>query len=316
MRPLIARLGAAALTVHLFSATAETRPPNELGRTPIFEYHKIDQPEARWTRTPEHFKQDLEQLWQRGFRLIALRDFLRGHIAVPAGFSPAILTLDDSSPGQFRYLEQNGRLTIDPNCAVGILEQFERDHPGFGHTATFYVLTGAAAPNDLFDQKKLAAAKLQYLAEHGYEIGNHTLWHADLTKYGEATVRQQIAFAQRDVEKAVPGYKLRTLALPHGDYPHDLAWAISGSVNGVEYKNDAILKVAGPPAISPFDQTFDPYHLPRIQAIDSDLRALWADFDRHPDRRFVSDGDADKITVAVGDKARVKPEYASKTVEK
>lgn len=27
----------------------------------------------------------------------------------------------------------------------------------------------------------LATRKLQYLASHGYEIGNHTVWHAELS---------------------------------------------------------------------------------------------------------------------------------------
>src|SRR2546428_4564433 len=30
--------------------------------------------------------------------------------------------------------------------------------------------------------------KLQYLVSHGYEIVNHTLWHANLGKYHEAVV--------------------------------------------------------------------------------------------------------------------------------
>jgi len=51
-------------------------PPNELGRVMILEYHKIDQPEERWTRTPDNFRRDLERLWERGYRLVALNDFL------------------------------------------------------------------------------------------------------------------------------------------------------------------------------------------------------------------------------------------------
>jgi hypothetical protein len=53
---------------------------------------------------------------------------------------------------------------IDPDCAVGILEAFAREHPAFGHAATFYVLPGADPPNRLFDQPALATKKLQHLA--------------------------------------------------------------------------------------------------------------------------------------------------------
>ena len=306
---LAARLGGAA------AVPREDRVPNELGRIPILEYHKIDHPEARWTRTPENFRADLERFWKSGYRLVALNDLLAGKIAVPAGMTPMVLTFDDSSPGQFRYLEQGGNLVIDPDCAVGILERFEHDHPGFGHAATFYVLTGASPPNHLFNQKPYEARKLKYLAEHGFEIGNHTLWHADLIKYPESTVREQVARAQQEVEKAVPGYRLRTLALPMGDYPKQLEWVVSGEWKGIAYKNEAILKVAGPPALSPYDRTFDPYHLPRIQGIESDMRTWQIDFERHPEKRFVSDGDPNRITIPRGMKDRIAPAFASRVVE-
>jgi len=101
-----------------------------------------------------------------------------------------------------------------------------------------------------------------------------------------------------------------------GDYPKELSWAISGSVNGVSYENEAILKVAGGPALSPYDRLFDPYHLPRIQATDLELRAWLADFDRHPERRYISDGDAARVTVPAGAKDRVKSTYAARVIER
>ena len=85
---------------------------------------------------------------------------------------------------------------------------------GFGHAATFYVLPGADPPNRLFNQPELVTKKLAYLAANGYEIGNHTLWHANLSRYPEPVVRNQIATAQEWVQRHVPGYRLRTLALP------------------------------------------------------------------------------------------------------
>src|SRR5262245_63959990 len=157
----------------------------------ILEYHRIDRPEGRWTRTPENFRRDLERLWERGYRLVSLGAFLDGAIALPRGTTPVILTFDDSSPGQFRLVARRDEWALDPECAVAILEDFERQHPEFGHVATFYVLPGADRPNRLFDQPELATHKLQYLASHGYEIGNHTLWHANLSRYPEATVRDR-----------------------------------------------------------------------------------------------------------------------------
>ncbi len=272
-------------------------PPNELGRVMILEYHKIDYPEERWTRTPENFRRDLETLYARGYRLVNLSAVLDGKITVPAGTTPVVLTFDDSSPGQFRYLAQNGSLTIDPKSGVGILEAFIKERPDFGRAGTFYVLPGASKPNRLFDQPEHEGRKLRFLVEQGYEVGNHTLWHANLGKYSESTVRDQIAEAQVWIQRQVPDYKPRSIALPHGVYPKDVTWALAGSAKGAAYKHDAILMVAGGAAPSPFARTFDPVRLPRIQAVERDLGYWLSYFEKNPGERYVSDGDASTITV-------------------
>ena len=207
---------------------------------------------------------------------------------------------DDSSPGQFRYLGEGGSLAIDPKSAVGILDAFTREHPDFGRAATFFVLPGASKPNRLFNQPEFEGRKLQYLVSQGYEIGNHTLWHANLGKYDESTVRNQIAEAQQWILRLIPDYKIRTLAIPHGVYPKNVDWALRGSAKGVSYRHDAILMVAGGPAASPFSKNFDPTRLPRIQAVDQDLTFWLRYFDRNPQDRFVSDGDPATLTVAAG----------------
>ena len=295
----------AALLLASF-AWAEPLAPNELGRVRILEYHKIDYPEERWTRTPENFRRDLETLYARGYRLVGLNDLLDGRIALPAGTTPVVLTFDDSSPGQFRYLERDGALEIDPKSAVGILEAFARERPDFGRAATFYVLPGASPPNRLFNQPAHEGHKLRWLASRGYEIGNHTLWHANLGKYPEATVRAQLARAQQWIRRHVPDYRPRTLALPHGVYPKDVRWALEGSVNGETYRHDAIVMVAGGAAPSPFARRFDPVRLPRVQAVERELRDWLEHFARRPDDRFVSDGDPAVVTVPAGQRDRLR----------
>jgi peptidoglycan/xylan/chitin deacetylase (PgdA/CDA1 family) len=291
-------------------------PPNELGRVMILEYHKIDHPEERWTRTPANFRRDLQRFWERGYRLVSLSDYLDGRIALPKGTTPLILTFDDSSPGQFRYVEKNGSWEIDPDCAVGILEQFEREHPEFGRTATFYVLPGASPPNRLFNQPDLAGKKLAYLKSRGFEIGNHTLWHANLAKYDETTVRKQLLDAQEWVQRHLPGYRFRTLALPMGSYPEELAWAISGGVDGKAYRHDAILMVAGGAALSPHARGVDLYHLPRIQATEAELAYWIGYFDNRREERYVSDGDAATVTVPEGKAAQVRLPGGARVIER
>jgi peptidoglycan/xylan/chitin deacetylase (PgdA/CDA1 family) len=309
-------LALAAAALLPAAASAESLQPNELGRVMILEYHKVDQPEERWTRTPANFRGDLERLWARGYRLVALNDFLDGRIGIPRGTTPVVLTFDDSSPGQFRLIERNGEWVTDPDCAIGILEAFERQHPEFGRAATFYVLPGADPPNRLFNQKELVTRKLQYLASHGYEIGNHTLWHANLAKYPERVVREQLATAQEWIQRHVPGYRIRTLALPMGAYPRDIRWAIEGTEGREVYRHDAILKVAGGAAPSPHARALDPFHLPRIQALESELAHWLAYFDRNPQERYVSDGDPALITVPPGTLDKVRRSPGAKVVER
>jgi peptidoglycan/xylan/chitin deacetylase (PgdA/CDA1 family) len=282
----------------------------------VLEYHRIDQPEARWTRTPENFRRDLQRLWERGYRTVLLGDLLDRKIALPAGTTPVVLTFDDSSPGQFRYVEKGGQWVTDPDCAVGILEAFEKEHPEFGHAATFYVLPGANPPNRLFNQPELATRKLQYLASHGYEIGNHTLWHATLSKYPEEVVRKQVASAQEWIQRHVAGYRPRTLALPMGEYPKNVEWAVAGQVGAMTYQHDAIMMVAGGAAPSPFSQRFDPRHLPRIQAIETDFGHWLTHFDKHPEERYVSDGDPATVTVPAARVAELRPVAPLKVVSR
>ena len=305
-RAACAAVAAIALMLLVTHGAGEALRPNELGRVLILEYHRIDATEGPWTRTPEHFRDDLESLYTRGYRLISLRDLVAERIAIPAGTTPVVLTFDDSSPGQFRYVATPEGARLDPRCAVAILEAFSDAHPDFGHSATFFVLPAANRPNRLFDQPEYEMRKLQYLARRGFEIGNHTLWHANLARYEERIVRRQIAEAQRSIQRFVPGYQMRALALPFGAYPRELAWAVSGTVDGITYEHDAILRVTGGAAPSPFARDFDPFHLPRVQARLSELRRWLDELDRGPLGRFVSDGDADAVTIPAGARGQLR----------
>jgi Polysaccharide deacetylase len=295
----------AALILASFAA-AEPPAANELGRVMILEYHKIDYPEERWTRTPENFRRDLETLYARGYRLQSLNGLIEGRITVPAGTTPIVLTFDDSSAGQFRYVEHNGSREIDPKSGIGVLEAFIREKPDFGRAATFFVLPGAKPPNDLFNQREHQGRKLRWLVEQGYELGNHTLWHANLGKYDEPTVRAQLAEAQVWVQRHVPDYRFRSLALPHGVYPREVSWALNGTAKGTTYRHEAILMVAGGAAPSPFARSFDPVHLPRIQAVEHDLKYWLTHFDRTPEDRYISDGNPDALTIPATRKDRLR----------
>jgi len=282
-------------------------PPNELGRIPVLEYHLIGAEEARWTRTPENFRRDLELLYERGYRPVTLRDVVTKRINLPAGTSPVVFTFDDASPGQFRYLEQNGELVIDPNSAVGIWLDFAKTHPGWGNAAVFCMLSGAEAGRSFFGNRDIEGQKtewrhrkVKFLAEQGFELCNHTLWHATLSKYDDAFSQEQIARLQLAVDSAVPGYQVKSFALPLGEWPKNRDVAARGSWTDpktgktTSYEHDVVLLVAGGPARSPHDPGFDGLRLPRVQVYGNELVRTLDELD-NARTRYVSDGNANIV---------------------
>lgn len=279
-----------------------SRPPNDLGRIPILEYHLIGDSDTRWTVSRDHFRRDLAMLYDRGYRPITVAQLVAGQIDLPAGLSPVVVTFDDASPSQFRYLDHDGTLVVDPGSALGIWLDFHARHPDWANRADFCVLPAAAAGHAFFGDRgidgQLSAwrfRKLQYLAQLGFELCDHTLWHANLGKYSDAVVQEQIARGALAIDSAVPGYPVRTFALPLGVWPkrRELAsagvWRDPRTGREVRYAFDAILEVAGGPARSPHDPAFDPHRLPRVEVFGNALEHTLDALDE-PGQRYVSAG--------------------------
>jgi hypothetical protein len=259
-------------------------PPNTLGRIPILEYHLIGEKNATYERTRDGLRKDLELLYKRGYRPVNIADILDKKINVPPGMSPVVLVFDDASPSQFRYIEKNGKLEVDPTSAVGILLAFSREHPDWPTRGVFCVLPAAQAGRSFFGDKGIEGQKtewryqkVRFLHEQGFELCNHTLYHARLDKAG-SQVQEFIARGQMAIDSAVPGYKVRTLALPLGMWPkhrelaHTGSWTDPRSKKVISYKYDAVLNVAGGPTRSPEDPEYNPLSMTRVQVIgDSSL---------------------------------------------
>jgi peptidoglycan/xylan/chitin deacetylase (PgdA/CDA1 family) len=278
------------------SPTVVAMPPgvtaNELGTVMILQYHLIvEAEEDQWTITPDHFRKDLEQLYEAGYRPVSMAEYLHGKIDLPAGRSPVVLTFDDSSPGQFRYLERDGDLVVDPDSALGILEHFHSIHPDWALKGTFFVLPEAEQPHKLFGQPEYEGRKLRYLVERGFDLGNHSWWHQRLDILDDEEVQMQLANAVRDIEKAVPGYRVRTMALPLGTWPRNRSLAYAGSHEGIEYRHEAVFLAGSDPAPSPFSKEFDPGALERVQSYGDSVERWLAYMEKNPDERYVSDGD-------------------------
>ncbi|HJU66619.1 MAG TPA: polysaccharide deacetylase family protein [Gemmatimonadaceae bacterium] len=295
---------ATARAMVALDSASRNRQPNEMGRIPILEYHLIGTREGRWEREHTRFRRDLELLYERGYRPITVAELVDKRINLPRGLSPVVFTFDDASPSQFRYIERDGELVIDSTSAVGIWLDFQKAHPDWESKATFCMLSGAEAGRAFFGDRNIEGqktawrhAKLKFLAERGFELCNHTLWHAQLSKYEDAMVQEQIARLALAVDSAVPGYRVRTLALPLGLWPKNEALAAKGSWTDarsrrtIAYDHAAVLLVAGEPVPSPFDPAFNALKLERVQIVGNSLERT-LDWLEKPGRRYVSDGDA------------------------
>jgi hypothetical protein len=268
-------------------STGGAPAPNPQGRIPVLEYHVIGgDKNTLYTRTVASYKADLEEAYKLGYRPITIAQMLdKDWRDVPPGTAPAVFVFDDASDSQFRYLEQNGKLVVDPTSAVGIWLDFAKSHPGWKNRAVFCMLNGGAAGHNFFgdnpkwggQKKEWRLQKVKWLAEQGFELCDHTLWHAKLSKYSDAVVQEQIARNAMGIDSAVPGYKIRTMALPYGLWPKNRQLAWQGSWTDPKtkqthsYKFEAVLEVAGGPARSPYDPQFNPKSINRIEAIGNDI---------------------------------------------
>ncbi|GAB3293585.1 polysaccharide deacetylase family protein [Parasphingorhabdus pacifica] len=276
------------------SPTPESVGANELGDVPVLMYHRItESPSSVYGRTPQEFRAELERLADEGYTPITATEFATGRIDIPAGRHPVVLTFDDGSATQFG-LDESG--SPKPGTAVHIMLEVAREHPEFQPVATFYVF-------DPPFEEPAGRATLNWLHEHGFEIGNHTLDHPNLGTVDDTEVQDQIAGLQRLVTSAVPGMRVRSLALPLGVHPDREELAAEGSAGGTDYQYDSVMLVGSNPAPSPWSADFDPVNVPRIRSQGPDGEGsefgstAWLDeLAANPGRRYTSDGDPERIS--------------------
>ena len=278
------------------------RVPNEMGRIMVIEYHLIGDRNTTYSRERDSFRRDLELLYSRGYRPVNMAQVLDRRIDLPRGLSPVVFTLDDASPEQFSYVEKDGKLGIDPRSGLGIWLDFRKTRPDWDNKAVFCLLSGAAAGHNFFGDRNIQGQKtawrfpkVKWLADNGFELCNHTLWHAQLSKYPDAFVQEQIARLALAVDSAVPGYRMRSMALPQGLWPKNRALASKGSWKDprsgktVSYSYEAVFEVAGGPARSPHDPAFNPLSTPRIQVIGNAIESTMNRLEKSGNM-YISDG--------------------------
>lgn len=289
---------------------------NELGRVPIMMYHGIHNKKNSDTeyiggnvdkdgyqRTTEAFRKDLEFYYQNDYRMIRLTDYVEGIIDVELGKSPIVLTFDDGLQNNINVigLDENGEIIIDPNSAVGILEEFKNKYPDYNVTATFFVSSG------LFNQSEYNEKILKWLVENGYDIGNHSATHADFTKIDIAETNYQIGSVYETLEKIIPNQYVNIVALPYGSpykKTHDNFFHIlESNYNDKIYVTKSTLRVGWESDYSPFNIDFDKQFIKRIRAYDNNGIEfdIQANFENLEKNRYISDGDKNKIVIREND---------------
>lgn len=285
---------------------------NELGNVPIMMYHGIHNKtnaETEYTggnvdkdgyqRTAEAFRKDLEFYYQEGYRMIHLNDYVDGKIDVELGKSPIILTFDDGLANNIKVtgLDESGNIIIDPNSAVGILEEFKKKYPDYHVTATFFINAG------LFSQEKYNDKIIEWLLKNDYDIGNHTYSHANLSNTTKEGTIKEVGSMYKILEEKTQGKYVKIVALPFGTpyvKTHDnFDSIINGVYEDTIYNTKATMRVGWESEVSPFSQKFDSHFLKRIRAYDNN----GLDFDIEynfkvlKNNRYISDGNVNTIVV-------------------
>ena len=284
---------------------------NELGVVPVVMYHQLREDGGSvYDMTEEEYRQELEWMFDNGYRPITTSQLARGEIDVPAGTKPVVLTYDDSTASQAQLTEDG---ELDPTTSLGILVEIAARYDDVEPRASVYVISGS-----LFGGTAAGEQVLEVLHGHGMEIGNHTHTHPNLRGLAPAEVSDELATNVAVVTELVPDAEVVTLSLPLGVWPEDRSLAVSGSSAAGSYDHEGILLVGANPAPSPFHAEFDPLAIPRIRSnVDpaAELESTWwfevieAGGSNAP---YVSDGNPDTISFPSELADRLDPAHADR----
>ena len=287
---------------------------NELGNIPVMMYHQIKNMKNEdtkytggnvdydgYTRTSEAFRNDLEFYYNNGYRMIRLIDYVNGKINVELGYSPIVLTFDDGlNEVKINGLDEEGNLIIDPNCALGILEEYKKKYPDFNVTATFFI------NSTLFYNQTYNEKIINYMVDNGYDIGNHTLNHPNINSISSEETKREVGKMYQILDTYVKDKYVNIVALPYGNPSknHDnFKYILNGTYDNKEYNTITTLRVAWEADYSPFSKSFDKTYIKRIRAYDNNGTNYDIEFNfkRLEKNKYISDGDISTVVVKESD---------------
>ncbi|MGO9480405.1 MAG: polysaccharide deacetylase family protein [Candidatus Kryptoniota bacterium] len=179
----------------------------------VLMYHRIvddkdSHEDYSWLVTTHQFRRHLELLDRWGYTCINFEDhslFLEGKITLPK--KPVIITFDDGYEEVYKY-------------ALPITKEF-------GVRATAFVLGDRSIRNNAWENTTFESSDLlsddQILELHrsGFEIGSHSMTHADLSKISRGAARDEICRSKEHLEDLIQAPVI-TFAYPYGNVNTDL----------------------------------------------------------------------------------------------
>lgn len=168
---------------------------------PILAYHKVQDAfelGISYT-TPRQFERQILYLRDNGYRSISIDQYVRGESVAPKSI---ILTFDDA----YESIYEN---------AFPILMKY-------GFTATIFVITKFVGQLNRWDYHggrfqfaHCTWPQLQFLAEQGWEIGSHTVDHANLSSLSSRRIWHELRYSRDVIEHHVQE-KVTVISYPYG----------------------------------------------------------------------------------------------------
>jgi peptidoglycan/xylan/chitin deacetylase (PgdA/CDA1 family) len=194
------------------------------------------------TKSADEFRRDLAYL-RRHYECISLRELCeRLRAGVPFRRRAAVITFDDGYRDNY-------------TAAAPALREA-------GLTATFFVSTGYIGTERIFphdqaratssDHPKLTWDDLRMMEAAGFEIGSHTVEHADLGRADEAAIERELCESLATLNREL-GERPRAFAFPWGKPENITAQAATAIQNAGYYAALSAYGGANTCGASPFD---------------------------------------------------------------
>jgi hypothetical protein len=275
--PTPASAGVANSQSSFFYITATVWPSDPI--VPVLTYHQFEGggiSGATHVRLVD-FQKELNLLYEAGYVMVPLANWLNGDLRVPAGKRPIIFTMDDLFYRNQIRLNPDG--TIMPTTGLGASYEFSQAHPDFGFSWALFSNLGDKPYLDAKNPTLLAKAIIWCL-DHGAMVYNHTYTHALLSRTPPIGITWELSANDKKLNQLLESAgrsdlisKLgNILAIPFG------AWPIGPAAEGalVDYKNPSGLGMQGIMDIdfiyrpkympAPYDPSFHRFDLPRMVA--------------------------------------------------